>query len=409
MNLSLFIAKRYLISKKSHNAINVITAISIVGVTVGTTALIVVLSVFNGFENLVMSLYNSFDPDIEITAKYGKTFEPSDYLYQQLTSVEGIKALSPVVEENALLKYNNRQYIATIKGVNSDYLQQTGLDTMLADGKITLQRDCTYFALVGQGVANKLGVNIHDVLSFLQVYVPRRGITFNSLNPESAFTSEAVTAGGIFAIQQDFDSKYVLLPLPFVKKLLNYSSQVSAIEIILKPGTDSKKIQAQIEQISGNKLIVKNRFQQHALLYKIMRSEKWAVFLILGFILIIATFNVIGSLTMLIIEKKKDMIVLRSMGATVSFIRKLFLTEGLMISFIGGISGLLIGTAICLSQLHFGWIKMPGGGSFVVDAYPVRMQISDFVFVFGTVLTIGFLAAFYPSQTLIKKEHIQIK
>ena len=185
MNLSLFIARRYLISKKSHNAINVITAISIVGVTVGTTALIVVLSVFNGFENLVMSLYNSFDPDIEITAKYGKTFEPSDYLYQQLTSVEGIRALSPVVEENALLKYNNRQYIATIKGVNSDYLQQTGLDTILADGKIALQRDCTYFALVGQGVANKLGVNIHDVLSFLQVYVPRRGVTFNSLNPES--------------------------------------------------------------------------------------------------------------------------------------------------------------------------------------------------------------------------------
>ena len=405
MNLSLFIAKRYLISKKSHNAINIITSISIAGVTVGTLALIVVLSVFNGFENLVVSLYNSFDSDIEITAKVGKTFHPSTAFYGQLKAIDGVQFISPVIEENALLKYNNKQYIATIKGIESAYLKHTGLDTMLADGKLILQQDSTYFALIGQGVANKLSVNIHDVLSYLVIYVPKRGAAVSTLNPESAFSTEPITTSGIFAIQQDFDARYVLVSIDFAKKLLNYTTQVSAIEIMLSANCDKEKVQAQIQQLAGENLVIKNRFQQHEMLYKIMRSEKWAVFLILGFILIIATFNVIGSLTMLIIEKKKDVHVLKSMGANSAFIRRLFLTEGMMISFIGGVSGIILGTIICLLQLHFGWIKMPGGGSFVVDTYPVKLEVLDFVFVLGTVLLIGFLAAWFPTFQLLKKEN----
>lgn len=408
MNLSLFIAKRYLISKKSHNAINIITAISIAGVTVGTTALIVVLSVFNGFENLVVSLYNSFDSDIEITAKIGKTFEPNALFYAKLNAVEGIAYSTPVIEENALLKYHNKQYIATIKGMDASYLKHTGLDTMLADGKLILQQDSTYFALVGQGVANKLSLNIHDVLSALSIYVPKRGISQSNLNPENAFSSEAITCSGVFAIQQDFDSKYVLVPIDFAKRLLNYTHQVSAIEIMLNPGSDRQSVQKQIEQLAGSSMLVKNRFQQHELLYKIMRSEKWAVFLILGFILIIATFNVIGSLTMLIIEKKKDVHVLKSMGATHAFIQKLFMTEGMIISLVGGLSGIIFGTVICFLQIHFAWIKMPGGGSFVVDAYPVKMEVLDIVFVLLTVLFIGFVAAWYPTKKLLNKNQVVI-
>lgn len=408
MNLSLFIAKRYLIAKKSHNAINIITAISIIGVSVGTMALIVVLSVFNGFEGLVVSLYNSFDSDIEITAKKGKTFVPSATFYADLKAISGVQYISPVIEENALLKYHNKQYIATIKGMAPEYLQHTGLDTMMTDGKLILQKDSTYFALVGQGVANKLSINIHDVLSNLIIYVPKRGVGLSNLNPESAFATEAVSTMGVFAIQQDFDAKYVLVPLDFSKKLLNYTTQVSAIEILLNPQCDKQVAQEKIQKLSGGNLLVKNRYQQHELLYKIMRSEKWAVFLILGFILIIATFNVIGSLTMLIIEKKKDVVVLRSMGATRSFIRNLFLTEGMLISLIGGLSGIIFGSVICLLQEHFGWIKMPGGGSFVVDYYPVKMQLSDLLFVLGTVLIIGFFAAWYPSKKLLNNQKASI-
>lgn len=408
MNLSLFIAKRYLIAKKSHNAINIITAISIIGVSVGTMALIVVLSVFNGFENLVVSLYNSFDSDLEITAVKGKTFEPTKAFFSEIKSIPGVQFVSPVIEENALLKYHTKQYIATIKGMSPDYLQHTGLDTMMTDGKLILQQDSTYFALVGQGVANKLSININDVLSNLVIYVPKRGVSLSNLNPESAFSTEAISTMGVFAIQQDFDAKYVLVPLDFSKKLLNYTTQVSAVEILLNPSYDKQVAQEKIQKIAGNSLSVKNRYQQHELLYKIMRSEKWAVFLILGFILVIATFNVIGSLTMLIIEKKKDVVVLQSMGATDSFIRQLFLTEGMMISLIGGLSGIILGTTICLLQAHFGWIKMPGGGSFVVDYYPVKMQLTDLLFVLGTVLIIGFLAAWYPTKKLLNHKQNRI-
>ncbi len=401
MNLSLFIAKRYLISKKSHNAINVITGISIAGVTVGTMALIVVLSVFNGFENLVLSLYNSFDSDIEISAKTGKTFEPTEEFYKQIKAISGIAHYTAVIEENALLKYHNKQYIAAIKGMDPAYLKHTGLDSMMADGNLMLQSDSSYFAIVGQGVANKLSINIHDVLSYLVIYVPKRGAGNATLNPESAFSTEAISVNGVFAVQQDFDAKYVLVPIDFARHLLNYKQQVTALEIMLHSSADRAMVETKLRQLCGNQLRVKNRFQQHELLYKIMRSEKWAVFLILGFILIIATFNVIGSLTMLIIEKKKDVQVLKSMGATQGFIRNLFLTEGLLISMVGGLSGIILGTIICQLQLHFGWIKMPGGGSFVIDAYPVKMEFPDVLAVLGTVLLIGFAAAWYPTKKLL--------
>ncbi len=403
MNLSHFIAKRYLFSKKSHNAINTITAISIAGVSAGTMALIVVLSVFNGFENLVVSLYDSFDSDIEISAIKGKSFVPSESFFKEIKAVEGVLYTSSVIEENALLKYHNKQYIATVKGMEDAYLKYTGLDTMLADGKLILKKDSSYFALVGQGVANKLGINIHDVLSFLTIYVPKRGVEVTQLNPDAAFATEPIQASGVFAIQQDFDSKYVLVPIEFTQKLLDYNKQISSFEIMLTPTCNKQEVQQKLQKIAGKELQVKNRFQQHEMLYKIMRSEKWAVFLILGFILLIATFNVIGSLTMLIIEKKKDANVLISMGATKSFIQKLFLTEGMLISLVGGISGIFLGTVICLLQIQFGWIKMPGGGSFVVDAYPVKLEILDFVYVLGTALLIGFLAAWYPTKKLLGK------
>jgi lipoprotein-releasing system permease protein len=406
MNLSFFIAKRYLISKKSHNAINIISFISVLGITVGTMALIIVLSVFNGFENLVVSLYNSFDSDLKITAPIGKTFVPQTGFYKELKAIEGVQYVSPVIEENALVKYNNNQSIATIKGMDPDYLSHTGIDTMLADGKMLLEAESVNYAVIGQGVVNKLSINIHDPLSYLQLYVPKVGAAYSALNPENAFTVAPISPSAVFAIQQDFDSKYILVSNTFAKQLVNYNDQVSAIEILLLPKANMDDVQRQIQKICGNKLLVKNRFQQHELLYKVMRSEKWAVFLILGFILLIATFNIIGSLTMLILEKKKDVQVLRSLGANEQFIQRLFLTEGMMISISGGIAGLVLGILVCFFQMQFGWIKMPGGGSFVVDSYPVAIKTMDVVFVLLTVLMIGFLAAWYPTKKMLAKSMI---
>ena len=404
MKFSLFIAKRYLFSKKTHNAINIITGISITGVCVGTMALIVVLSVFNGFESLVVSLYNSFDSDIQITPQYGKTFSPSADFYNKIKAIEGVSNMSKVLEENALLKYHDKQYIATIKGIEPEYLQHTGLDTMITDGTMAVQKDSTYFALVGEGVANKLSMNIHDALGVLSIYVPKKGVSISTLNPESAFYNEPITPSGVFAIQQEFDSKYVIVSYAFAKNLLNYSSEISSLEITIDPAFNKEKVQEKIQVIAGNNLIVKNRFQQHETMYKIMRSEKWAVFLILGFILIIATFNVIGSLTMLIIEKKKDASILLSMGATETTVRKIFLLEGMLISLLGAVTGIILGTIICISQMQYGIIKMPGGGSFVIDSYPVKMEAMDFIYVFLTVITIGFIAAWYPSNKLIRNK-----
>ncbi|MCX6235526.1 MAG: ABC transporter permease [Bacteroidetes bacterium] len=403
MKLPLFIARRYLISRKSYNIINIISGISVAGITVGTMALIIILSVFNGFENIVTKLFNSFDPDLLITVKEGKVFDPSRLPAETIRNIPGVIRYTEVVEENALLKYGSKQYIATIKGVSEDYEKYSGLDSMLVEGELVLQKGARPFMVLGYGVSYYLGVNLSAFDNSIYVYVPKRTKkTLSSI--DQAFNSGVITPSGIFSIQQDFDSKYVLVPVGFARTLLEYTSEVTAIEIGLASWTDKENIQEQVKQLCGDDFSVKNRYQQQELLYKMMKSEKLAIYFILGFILLIATFNVVGSLSMLILDKRKDIGVIWSMGASNTLIKRIFLAEGLMISLSGALLGLLLGAMICWIQQRFGIIKLEAGsGSFIIDAYPVRMQVKDFLLVFLTVMIIGMGSAWYPVRQISKK------
>jgi lipoprotein-releasing system permease protein len=401
LNFPFYIARKYLIAKKSQQAINIISIIAMAGVTIGTMGLIVVLSVFNGLEEIVVSLFNSFDPDFKITLVEGKTFHLSSDKEAQIRKLKNVAFYTDVLEENALIKYRDKQYIATIKGVSKDFAQMTHVDSMMIEGRLMLEHDSTQYAVLGRVIADGLGLSLNDPFSPLSIYVPKRGKQI-SINPEDAFTNQYLAAAGIFAIQQDFDSKYVLTSIHFARSLLDYKNEVSSIEIGLKPNADMDVTQKQIQQVLGSGFEVKNRYQQNELLYKIMKSEKWAVYLILSFILLIATFNVIGSLTMLIIDKQKDISILSSMGADVGLIKKIFLFEGILISMIGAFLGLSLGWLICFLQQQFGLLSL-GGTSFVMDSYPVKMQIMDFVYVFLTVAIIGLFAAWYPANKLVKQ------
>jgi len=402
MNLSFFIAKKYFFSRKSPRAVNIISLISVIAVAFGTSALIIVLSVFNGFENLVRSLYNSFDPDIKITSVEGKTFSSDIVPIDQLKKINGISFIVPTIEENALIRYHDKQVIATIKGVSQDFSKMSGLDTMITDGHLILQNGDTNFAVIGSGIAYNLNLSIGDFLAQLDVYVPRREAEV-SIQTADAFNRGFIFPSGIFSIQQDFDTKYILVPFRFAKEITGYNNEITAIEIGLSQGVDKEKCQKKIQTLLGNNFLVRDRFQQHELLYRIMKGEKWAVYLILTLILIIAIFNLAGSLTMLILAKQKDISILQSMGAPVSLIRKIFLGDGMLITFSGAAAGIFFGYIICWLQLRYGFVPLGSSGSFVISRYPVDMQLPDFIFVMLTVLTIGFVAAWYPSLRVIRK------
>jgi len=396
-----YIAKRYFFSKRSHNIINVISVISIVGITIGTMALIIVLSVFNGFEGLVVSLFSSFNPDIEITVKEGKTFNSQEIQCKKIKKIPKIAYYTEIVEENVLLKYKSKQYIATIKGVGKNYQKMTRLDTMLIDGAFVLEQGKKNYAVVGQGAAYYLDINLNDFYNTISVYVPKRSKSV-ILSPLRAFNNENILTSGIFSIQQDIDLKYIIVPIRFARKLLDYTTEVTSVEIGLSPDADKDEVQQQIQKIVGNKFLVKNHFQQQELLYKIMKSEKMAVFLILGFILLIATFNVVGSLTMLILDKRKDISFLWSMGADSKLIKKIFLIEGLLISLSGTLLGLILGGIICWIQEKYGIIGIHGE-SFILTSYPVNMQIMDFIYVLLIEFIIALVATWYPVRQISRK------
>lgn len=402
MKLSLYIARRYLFAKKSRNAINIISSISVAGVTVGTMALVIVLSVFNGLEDMVKSIFGTFDPDLEISITEGKVFLPEESKIAKLRTIEGIADYSLVLEENALLKYGDKQYIATVKGVDDSYSRITGLDSVMWDGEFLLKDEKgREFAVVGQGVANNLGIGL-TFLTPLNIYVPKRTGSASSVNVSNAFIRKYVFPSGIFNIEQEFDSKYIFVPLDLMRDLLEYSSEVSGIELKLKNNFPVDKVQPQIEELFGEDFTVKNKYQQQELFYKVMKSERMAIFFILSFIILIASFNIIGSLTMLIIEKEKDIEILRSLGADSALIRKIFLFEGWLISIIGSFAGLILGIFICWLQQRFGLVRLQGD-SLIIDAYPVVLKLADLLMITATVLLIGFWAAWYPVRNLSKK------
>ncbi len=400
MNFPFYIAKRYLVSKKSRNIINIISGISVVGVAVGTMALIVILSAFNGLDSLVKSLFNSFDPDIKIVAAQGKTFDVDSVFLLKIKETEGVVDLVEVIEEEALLQYNKRQHIGVIKGVSDNFGTLSGIDTMLIEGDYRLKIQNRPVAILGYGVAYHLSVGI-DFIRPLKIYVPQRGKKV-SQDPREAFNIELITPAGIFSVQQEYDTKYIIVPIEFAKKLTSYKKQRTALEIKVDSNFSVDAVKENLAKTLGTNFLIKNRYEQHILLYKIMKTEKWAIFLILSFILLIASFNVIASLTMLIIDKKKDIQILQSLGATNGAIRKIFLFEGWLISVVGAIAGLFLGATLCLIQIYTGIIPFQGDG-FVFNSYPVELQTTDFFMVLGIVLLIGFFTAWYPVRNISQK------
>jgi lipoprotein-releasing system permease protein len=399
LNLPFFIARRYLISKKSHNIINLISGISMITVAVGTAALIIVLSVFNGFESVVKSLFSVFDPDIEITVAKGKTFHSYEINADQIHAIPGVISYTEVVEENALLHYNKQQFLATIKGVDSLYSANSPLDSLIVGGEMLLQQDSLDFAVPGYGVAYYLNVDLNSPDNYISVYIPKRKGSISGLSQES-FYSEIIKPAGIFSVQQDFDDKYMLVPLRFARRIMDYTDEVTGIEIRLSPDADVNGIQKKIAGIAGPEFKILNRFQQQEVLYKVMKSEKWAVFMILTFILIIGSFSVVGSLSMLILDKQKDIGILRSLGAKDKTIKQIFFLEGFLISLTGASVGLLLGLMVCLVQQHFGLVKLQGSGSFIMESYPVKLMASDLIYVFITISVIGATAAWLPVKRI---------
>ena len=397
MNFSFFIARRYLFSKKSTNVINVISGISVIGVLVGTAALVILLSAFNGLESWVVKLYNSFDPDIKIERVDHKRFTAQEFPFDKLKSLQDVAYVLPVLEENGMLTYNEAQFICTIKGVAPQFVRMSGIDSMLSSGNFSLNNNNQPAALLGRGIAYALSFNLKNMNTKVDLYLPQPNADF-STNPAEAFKTGSININGIFEIQPEFDTKYIIVPIDFAQELFNLPGNFNSIELQFKPSTKNKEnLQQTIQSIVGNNYVVKNRFQQHELLYKIINSEKWAVYLILSFILFIAIFNITGSLTMLIVDKSSDITTLKALGADTKTIKQIFFLEGLLISTLGLILGLFAGVIIVQAQDTFQFVLINE-----VDPYPVVLKTMDLIYISATVLAIGAFAAWFPANRLLK-------
>jgi lipoprotein-releasing system permease protein len=400
LRLALHIARRYLISKKSVHVINLISALSVVGVAVGTLALIVILSAFNGIDDFIKGMLSNFDPDLKITAVEGKSFSLDRPEIKELMQMEGVASFMQVVEDNALLQYEDRQKYGIVKGVETNYAEFSGLDSMIIDGQFALTHDNRMFTVIGQGVAVDLGVGL-NFISPIHVYYPKREQQGRPAL-QKAFNHDYLFPSGVFSVQQEIDAQYILVPIGFAREIFELDGRVTSLELKLKPGVELAGIQAKIKALLGSGYSVQDRYEQHEFLYRVMKSEKWTSFLILSFILVIASFNLLGSLTMIILDKKDDIYILESMGANQSLIRRIFLFEGWLISITGAVAGLVAGVGLVWAQTNFALLKLPGGGAFAISAYPVKLQIPDVLATLTIVLAIGFLAAWYPVRSIKK-------
>jgi lipoprotein-releasing system permease protein len=402
LNFSFYIARRYLFSRKKTNMINLISAISVVGLVVGTTGLIIGLSGFNGFDSLIKSLFSSFDPEIRITIKEGKSFSTSGQAFDQLRRMPDVAYYAEIVEDNALLSYKDKQITATIKGVSEDYVKFSGIDSMITLGEFRLKDSINNYAVLGEGIAYNLAAGVRQ-LEPISVYVPKKGRE-SALLPTGNFIQKLIYPSGIFSIQQELDTKYVIVPIGFAREIFEMPDKVSAIELKLKEGVSDGQAKKAISALLGTGFEIKNRYQQHDYLYKTMLSEKYVTYLILILILVIASFNIVGSLTMLILDKKEDIAILQSMGADRRTIRNIFLFEGWLISLLGALIGTVAGLAVCQAQISYGLVKLSGGvSSFIIDAYPMNIVASDIVLIVVSVSLIGFLAAWYPVRFISEK------
>lgn len=411
MNFPFYVARRYLISKKSHNAINVISAISVCGVALATFALVCTLSVFNGFQGMVAGFFTSFDPQLKITPVTSKVFSEKDPAILKVKQFKDVAVFTRSLEGNALVQYKDKQAMAVIKGVDNNFEQLTCIDSILyGNGHFLLKDTKLNYAVIGIDLVSKLNCGI-AFLDPLQVYAPKHDVDIDMGNPATSFTVDNLYSPGVvFAVnQRKYDSQYILTNLSFARHLFDYTDQVSSIELKLKPNADESRVKSAVSQILGPKYKVEDRYEQQSDVFRIMKVEKLISYIFLTFILLIACFNVIGSLSMLIIDKKNDVITLRNLGASDKLIERIFLFEGRMISLLGAVLGLILGVGLCYLQQKYGLIKLGGDSSsaFVVDAYPVVVQISDVVLILVTVVIVGFLSVWYPvhylSKQLLKK------
>ena len=395
MRLPLFIAHRYLVAKKSHNLINIITWISIIGISVGSFALIVVLSAFNGLEMVISSINNRLTPDLQIAPVKGKTIDLTTFPLGQLKEIQGVDYVIPTITEDALFRANDKQHIGQVKGVGLEYQNIDRLNEIIHgdDGLRLSDEDEHNFAVPGAGVERKLGINADNPYAMMRIYVPKRG-NASLMSLENSFNSDVLMVRSVFSTEQDQDEELVLVPFDWLSELLEYENKATNVELFTAPNADINKVKKSVTTIIGEDFSVKNQQEQLETLYRIMRSEKWAVYIILTFILVLATFNVVGSLSMLMIDKRKDTEILKAMGADNRLIQKIFMNEGLLISVVGGLIGLLLGIILVLLQQHFGFIKFGSGGNYVVDTYPVLLKLKDVLLIFATILAVGCTSAF---------------
>lgn len=395
-SLTLDIARRYLFGKKSTNSINIITGISVFGISIGTAALILILSVFNGFEGLLSGLFNSFNPDIQVLPSEGKYFKVSDKDLLALEALPEVVAVSKTIEEHALFEYKDRQELGMIKGVDVAYGKVTGLDTMAIDGKYILQKEQVQYGYIGVGMRNKLSINIDDRLSSISIYMPT---SKTKMMGTKEFNSKIIYPAGVFSVKSDNDS-YVITSLSLATSLLNKADQVSALEVKMKEDTDTEIVKTQMAGILGDQLTYKDRYQQDESFLKVMRIEKWISFLITGLTMFLIAFNLLGALWMIVLDKQKDISVLKSLGFNSSDVRWLFLKLGLLISILGILLGFVIALIFYFLQVEYGLIGVPDG--FLMDSYPVKLKLTDFLLVSITVLGIGWLASLIPSNQAAK-------
>ena len=420
MNLSFHIARRYLFAKKSHNAINIISMISVFGIALATAALVCVLSVFNGFTGVVSRTFSAFDPELQITPAQGKVFDPANPQIEEVKKITEIAFTSESLEENALLKNGERQEPIILKGVSKKFENLADRDKLIIDGRFLLREDASGTAenaepdslaewhidngVVGAGLAMFLGVRANFV-NPVEIYVPKRDVRVNPANPSTAFDRSSVFISGVFALNQaKYDDQMMIVSIDLARELLRYETEVSSIDIKLKNVAEADKVQAKIKSILGDHYLVKNRFEQQEDLFRMVSIEKWVTFLILAIILVIAVFNIVGSLTILIIEKNEDIRILKNLGADNKLILKVFLFEGCLITLVGTIAGIILGLIICLLQQHFGLLQLGSTpGTFVMDAYPVVVEPLDVLLIFVTVSLISLLAVIYPVNNLRKR------
>ena len=404
MKLAPFIAKRYLFAKKSHNVINIISAISAIGMAIGTAALIIIMSVYNGFDSLIRSMLSNVEPDLMITPATGKVFVPEGETYDWIYDQPSVKNMCGVLQEQVFINYDGQQGLAKAKGVDWIYEDETPLKDHIRDGEFKLHRGDVPLASVGSGLAYSMSINPRFV-SPIEIYFPSRTRRLSMANPISSIESIKVWPSSIFSVNNEVDAELIILPIEKMRELLEYDDEVSAVEIRLAEGTDGKelkRLQKEISTMLGPDFKVKDRFQQNESLYKMMRYEKAAIYMILIFIIIIIAFNIFGSLSMLIIEKRGDIETLRSLGAQDRLIRRIFVLEGWMISLTGLAAGLVVGTGFALLQQHFGFIKMPG--QFIVQAYPVILSWTDVLLTVIGVAAIGYIIALLPVASFYRKE-----